>query len=338
MAAALSERPARPHTVVIAPNWVGDLVMALPVLQRLAETRRLTILARPHLAPAVAAGLGEAAGFVERARSNRETVRRVRALAADEAVILPNSFRSAWLPYRAGVPIRWGYRGDLRRPLLEPGVAAPSGKGLHQRSDYDRLLRAMGLEPVRDTVPRLEPGPSAVESARAALDIAGIATGKPKVALFAGGAFGPSKRWPAERFAALAARLAGEGRAVLLVAGPAEERLAAAIAADSGVAPPVLGADLDLAELAALLAELDLLVTNDSGPMHLAAAVGTRCVAVFGPTDPRRTAPTGDGHRVLWTRRWCSPCFRKRCPLLHHRCLREISVEEVLAASREALS
>ena len=135
MAAALSDRRVPAHTVVIAPNWVGDLVMALPVLERLAETRRLTILARPHLAPVVAAGLGEAAGFVERARSNRETVRRVRARAADEAVILPNSFRSAWLPYRAGVPIRWGYRGDLRRPLLEPGVTAPSGKGLHQRSD-----------------------------------------------------------------------------------------------------------------------------------------------------------------------------------------------------------
>ena len=337
MAPALSDHRPPPHTLVVAPNWVGDLVMALPVLRRLAETRRLTVLARPHLAPVVAAGLGADAGFVERAGSNGETVRRVRTLAPDEAVILPNSFRSAWLPYRARVPIRWGYRGDLRRLLLEPGVAAPRGKGLHQLRDYDRLLRAMGLEPVRDAAPRLEPGPAAVASAHAALEGAGVATGGTKVALFAGGAFGPSKRWPAARFAALAAGLAKEGRAVVLVAGPAEEQLAATIAADSGVDPPVLGADLDLAELAALLATVDLLITNDSGPMHLAAAVGTRCVAVFGPTDPRRTAPGGNGHRVLWTRRWCSPCFRKRCPLLHHRCLREISVGEVMAASREAL-
>ena len=76
-------------------------------------------------------------------------------------------------------------------------------------------------------------------------------------------------------------------------------------------------------------------MTNDSGPMHLATAVGTHCIALFGPTDPRRTAPLGDGHRVLWKARWCSPCFRKRCPLLHHRCLREIGVDEVLAAWRE---
>ncbi len=337
VAAALRGASSGPPTLVVAPNWVGDLVMALPALVSLAAERPLTLLAKPHLEPVVAAGLGPAAGFVARARSDRETVRRIRDLAPEEAVVLPNSFRSAWLPWRAGVPIRWGYRGDLRRALLEPAVPAPTGKGLHQLRDYDRLLRAMGLEPDRDALPRLTPGETAVERARAALTAAPGAGAVPRVALFAGGAFGPSKRWPAARFAEAARRLAEDGRAVVLVAGPGEEELAAAIAGESAVDPPVVGADLDLAELAALLAELDLLVTNDSGPMHLAAAVGTRCVALFGPTDPRRTAPLGKGHRVLWTHRWCSPCFRKRCPLLHHRCLREIGAREVLAACREIL-
>ena len=336
MAATLSEERER-QTLVIAPNWVGDLVMALPALVDLAADRRLTVLAKPHLAPVVAAGLGPETGFIERARSDRETVRRVRRLAPEEAIVLPNSFRSAWLPYRARVPIRWGYRGDLRRPLLEPAVPAPTGKGLHQLRDYDRLLKAMGVEPDRDALPRLAPAAAAIERARAALAGRRPTGAGPRVALFAGGAFGPSKRWPADHFVELARRLDADGTDILLVAGPAEKELATSIAGDSGVDPPVLGADLDLAELAALLAEVDLLVTNDSGPMHLAAAVGTRCVAVFGPTDPRRTAPLGAGHRVLWTHRWCSPCFKKRCPLLHHRCLREIGVTEVLAASREVL-
>lgn len=333
MAATLSAR----RTLVVAPNWVGDVVMAIPALERLTEDRELTVLAKPHLRPVVEAGLGPATGFLARGRSDRQTVAAIRDLGIEEAVILPNSFRSAWLPFRARVPIRWGYRGDLRRTLLEPAVPAPTGKGHHQVRDYDRLLQAMGLEPDRAALPRLGPGPEAVEAASRALG--GVhRTGGALVALFAGGAFGPSKRWPAPRFAELAARLADEGHDVVLVAGPGEEGLASGVASASGRELPVLGADLDLAELAALLAQLNLLITNDSGPMHLAAAVGTRCVALFGPTDPRRTAPLGPGHQVLWTGRWCSPCFRKRCPLLHHRCLKEISVDRVLAASHAFLS
>ena len=240
----------------------------------------------------------------------------------------------AWLPYRAAVPIRWGYRTDLRGPLLEPGVPAPGGHERHQLRDYDRLLRAMGSKPDPTALPRLEPGRAAAERAAAALADAG-GDAEPRVALFAGTAFGPSKRWPAERFGELARRLVeDEGLPVALLAGPGEEELAAKVAAAAGVAPPILGPDLDLAELAALLARFELLVTNDSGPMHLAAAVGTRCVALFGPTDPRRTAPLGEGHQVLWTNRWCSPCFKKRCPLIHHRCLKEITVERVLEVVR----
>ena len=98
---------------------------------------------------------------------------------------------------------------------------------------------------------------------------------------------------------------------------------------ESGKIHPVIGPDLDLAALAAVLAQLDLLVTNDSGPMHLAAALGVRCVALFGPTDPRRTAPAGEGHAIVYRDLWCSPCFRRRCPLLHHGCLDGITVDAV---------
>ena len=102
---------------------------------------------------------------------------------------------------------------------------------------------------------------------------------------------------------------------------------------ETGKIHPVVGPDLDLAGLAAVLDQLDLLVTNDSGPMHLAAGLGVACVALFGPTDPTRTRPVGPEHQVLYTDRWCSPCFRKRCPLIHHRCMRDLSVEQVVDSS-----
>ena len=106
---------------------------------------------------------------------------------------------------------------------------------------------------------------------------------------------------------------------------------------ESGKIHPVVGPDLDLGQLASVMAEMDLMVTNDSGPMHLAAAVGVPCLSLFGPTDPRRTSPVGDAHRVLYTDRWCSPCFRRRCPLLRHRCMRDITVDEVARQGLEML-
>ena len=123
----------------------------------------------------------------------------------------------------------------------------------------------------------------------------------------------------------------------MIVAGPKEVWTAVRVHEESGHLHPVIGPDLDLARLAGVLAHLDLLVTNDSGPMHLAAALGVPCIALFGPTDPQRTAPAGSGHRVLTLDRWCSPCFRRRCPLLHQRCLRDITVEQVAAACVDAL-
>ena len=162
----------------------------------------------------------------------------------------------------------------------------------------------------------------------------------PRIGLFAGAEFGPSKRWPWQRFAELSRDLRRQQPASrqIILAGPKELWVAVRIHEESGKIHPVVGADLDLGQLAAVMAQLDLLVTNDSGPMHLAAAVGTPCVALFGPTDPTRTAPAGLGHEVLYTGRWCSPCFRRRCPLLHHRCLREIDVEVAARACRRALA
>ena len=285
------------RTLVVAPNWVGDNVMALPVLEALAgSSRRLTLLAKTHLisfltqVPAVA-------DVLERSESDSDTVERIRRAAFDEAVILPNSFRSAWLPWRAGVPKRWGYRGrpfrwSFRWPLLKPGVRRPRTKGRHQTEDYRELLAAMALTAPASWTPRLELPPEAAETGRALLARAHLETGsRPLIGLFPGAEFGPSKRWPWRRFVELSRELRRrwpESRQ-LIVAGPKEIWLAVRIYEETGKIHPVIGPDLDLGQLTAVLGQLDLLVTNDSGPMHLAAALGVRCVALFGPTDPGRT-------------------------------------------------
>lgn len=137
----------QPRCLVIAPNWVGDTVMALPVLDALAQAeRRVAVLAKPHLhsilrlSPAVSE-------LVDRSGSTAETIDRVRRGSFDEAVLLPNSFRAAWLVHRAGIPNRWGYRADGRSLLLRPAVHRASGP-MHQLRDYDRLLNGMGVAPI----------------------------------------------------------------------------------------------------------------------------------------------------------------------------------------------
>lgn len=329
------------RTLVVAPNWVGDCVMAEPVIAALAASgREVVMLAKPGLTPLFALFPG-VQGTLARLADERATVAAIRAAACDEALVLPNSFRSAWLVRRAGIPRRHGYRGDLRDLLLAPATRRPAARPPRpQIADYAELLAAMGVAAPASWIPRLRPTPALAAQGRERLARARLEPGAgPLVGLFPGAEFGPSKRWPWERFAALATGLRRRIPRVqpLIVAGPKEVWTAVRVHEASGKIHPVLGPDLDLALLAGVLSHLDLLVTNDSGPMHLAAALGVPCVALFGPTDPRRTAPAGAGHRVLSTARWCSPCFRRRCPLLHHRCLRDLTVDQVAAACGAAL-
>jgi heptosyltransferase-2 len=328
------------RTLVVMPRWVGDCVMALPVLEALAAAQRdVVVLARPHLVPLLRLSPA-VASIVERADGDEETVARLRASGCHEAVVLPNSFRSARLPQRAGIPYRWGYRGEWRTPLLSPPVPRPRGRRRRpQVEDYRELLDAMAVPLPATWTPRLPRTPELLARGRERLARAHLGEAGPLVGLFPGAEWGPSKRWPWRRFADLARALRRElprsGQVILV--GPKEVWVGVRIHEESGKIHPVIGPDLDLAGLAAVLAGLDLLVTNDSGPMHLAAALGVRCIALFGPTDPRRTAPAGDGHVVLDRHLWCSPCFARRCPLLHHRCLGGIGVDAVKDAAVGAL-
>jgi len=328
------------RSLIVLPNWVGDVVMAEPVLAALAAAdREIVVLAKPGLAPLIDL-LPTVASMVPREPDDSSTIDALRRAACDEAIILPNSFRSALLTYRAGIPRRWGYRSDLRSPLLSPAVRRPRERRIHQTEDYRDLLTAMDVPCPAAWTPRLHLSTEALEDGRRLVARAGLeSTDRPLVGFFPGAEFGPSKRWPWQNFATLAEevyRRVGGARPVIL-AGPKEVWLAVRVHEESGHRHPVIGPDLDLACFASVLAQLDLLVTNDSGPMHLAAALGVPCVALFGPTDPRRTRPAGENHEVLYTDRWCSPCFRRRCPLVRHRCLRDIEVGTVFEACARLL-
>lgn len=340
-AQALSANSRRLRTLVVAPNWVGDCVMAEPVFRALAASgREISVLARRplHSLLALFPGLDRTDATLAKGDDDA-TLAALVAGGFDEAMILPNSFRAAWLMSRAGIARRFGYRADLRGPLLAPAVARPRGRR-PQIEDYRELLGAMGVAPPSDWIPRLDLPEALRERGRERIARAGLGPspgGGALVGLSPGAEWGNSKRWPMRYWSDLARelrqRLPGAREAIFV--GPKEVWLGVRVHEESGRIHPVLGPDLDLAGLAAAMAELDLLVTNDSGPMHLAAAVGVPCVALFGPTDRRRTAPAGGagaGHIVLDRDLWCSPCFRRRCPLLHHGCLRGIGVGDVASA------
>ena len=324
--------------LVVAPNWVGDCVMAIPflrALQRSDPAGALTVFARASAAPVwKMTGLADVLVASRGGGAFFRDVRRARRLRCEEIWVLPNSFRSALFAFLAGAPKRFGYATDRRRLLLTNSPPKPPETG-HQVRDYDRLLAEEGIAPDLDP-PRLEVSPEAARLAADSLESYRLTENARPIFLSPGAAFGDTKRWPAERFALLADALMDEGIKVALTVGPDEIEMGRLIARRARHRIPVMGSDLDTAQLASLLAAGRLLVGNDSGPAHLAAAVGTPAVVFFGPTDPGRTAPEGARLRVLDRYVFCSPCYLKVCPY-RHECMEEITVEAALAAVQQLL-
>ena len=324
--------------VVIGPNWLGDGVMALPFLRALRKhdpEGRLVVLARRSTAPVFSMSGTADEIWATRGRDVGgfwTDALRGRQARADEIWVLPHSFRSALLAFAMGGGRRLGYATDGRAFLLTDPVAPPDPIA-HQLRDEDRLLAAGGVAP-DDAPPRLEV-PRAL-SDEAAREIASWQLGPRPIFLAPGAAFGPTKLWPAERFALLADALLDRGEKAALVIGPDEVELGRLIARRARHRIPLLGAEVDTGRLAALLSAGKLLIGNDSGPAHLAAAVGTPVVVFFGPTDPGRTAPRGAPVLVLDRYVFCSPCYLKKCPY-QHECLEEITVEMALEAASRML-
>jgi heptosyltransferase-2 len=324
----------RPERVVVrAPNWLGDVVLSLAALRDVRgqlPASRLEVLARPSVA-----GLYEGLPEVDAVLTSggwRADARTLRG-RFDAAVLLTNSFGTALAPWLAGIPERWGYRTDARGLLLTRGTGVPAHvRGRSQVYYYRAMLAGVGfaLSETPDTSLRCPPAWQARTRER-------FGRG-PFLALTPGAAYGGAKRWLPERFAAAADTLARERSAEVVVLGaPSDRALGEAIAARMETRPRVLCGETTLADLVAILADSALLVTNDSGAMHVAAALGTPLVAVFGPTDWRETAPVGTRHRLVREPVHCAPCLLRDCPI-DHRCMRAVTVERVVGAAREVLA
>jgi lipopolysaccharide heptosyltransferase II len=321
--------------VILAPNWLGDAVMALPAIadvRRRAKKAVIAVAARPAVAP-IFRLVPEVDDVltIERRRWH-DLGTELRGGAFDTALLLPNSLHAAITVFRAGIRERWGYRTDWRGRLLTRAVQPPAG--LHQAEYYQRLVHALGFRN-GPPEPRLTVPKTARDAANHLLASAGWDARSPLVVLAPGAAYGGAKRWPPERFAALAADLAADGVRAAIVGSGGDRRTADDVKAREPRVIDLVGRT-DLSQLAGVLAAARALVTNDSGAMHLAAAIGTPVTAVFGPTDERVTRPLGGGHTVVTANVWCRPCMLRECPL-DHRCMDAIDTAQVVAATRRAL-
>lgn len=249
----------------------------------------------------------------------------------DLAILLQNAVEAAVLAFLAGIPRRAGYRTDGRGLLLTHGVAVGEAeRRLHHTDYYLTMLKALGIEG-GDGCLHL-----ACTGEETALASATLGAGT-FVAVNPGAAYGSAKRWIPERFAAVADRLAEEfGLRVVLTGGPGEAEIARDIAAAMKNAPLNLIGRTSVRQMMAVLSLCRLMVTNDSGPMHVAAAFGVPIVAVFGPTDHTTTSPLAETCRIVRREADCAPCLLRQCPT-DHRCMEAITVEDVLTAARSLL-
>jgi heptosyltransferase II len=323
--------PRDPERILVrAPNWIGDVVLSLPAVRDLRRNfprARVEVLARPWVADLYRA-VPEVDG-VRVAQGVRADAAGLRG-AFDVGVILPNSFGSALPLWMAGVAERWGYATDGRRPLLTRAPRVPERvRGRSQVYYYRAMLAGAGLRVSAAPDVSLRCPPDWAESA-AADRLLGPDTGGAWVGVNPGAFYGTAKRWLPERFAAVADTLAERGARLALVGGASERPIGEAIAAQMRAPARVLCGETTVPDLVGVLSRLRLLVTNDSGPMHLAAALGVPVVAVFGPTDWRETHPVGEAHRVVREPVHCSPCGLRECPI-DHRCMRRVTVDRVLA-------
>lgn len=323
------ETPAEhPDVVVRAPNHLGDLVMALPALElagagAIVVRRPLVPLLEMARLPGRLIPLDRGVGPL------LQTAGAVRQGKYQRGVLLTPSLSSALLLRLAGVPERRGTASDGRSLLLTDAMNAGRLGAVHRATVY--LALVSGEIPPAPPVPRLAVGPRAQarwQSLTAALD-------RP-IGIFPG-SNASSRRWASEQFQALVRRLAAQGHKVVIFGGPGERELSALVAGGQGMD---LGGQTDLPTLAAGLAACRLLVTNDSGPMHLAAAVGTRTISLWGAGDPVETGPLGPGHVLLRHAELpCVPCRANTCPRrgtgtmlprAERECLALISVDEVM--------
>ena len=328
--------------LVRATNWVGDAIMSLPAL-RAARTcfpqAEITILARPYVAFLYKDQ--QVCDNLVYLDTQRDVVGEIRAQKFDVALLLQNAFAAAWFAWRTGIPERIGYARDGRSFLLTKAVSVPEPGEIpaHEQYYYLELLRRAGwLNSVpNESFISLHVPEENRQRAATFLLSNGVQTDSLRIAIGAGASYGSAKCWPPDRFAELANHLqekeAQQKVDVILFGTPAEGPVSSAISAGMRVPPVDLTGKTAINDLPALLSQCHLFIGNDSGAMHVAAAVGLPVVAVFGPTDPLGTAPVTPRCSIVQEKPYCSPCFLRRCPT-DHRCMTRVTPEAVEAAAR----
>ena len=318
-------------------NWIGDAVMSTPAMGMVRASfpaAEITVVGNPLVAELFRhhpycdrvlvfnkrrehAG---AAGFLRFCR----LLRRERF---DLAILLQNAFEAGLMAFLAGVPTRVGYRTDRRGPLLTHGVPSVDRKhGMHHVAYYRHCLEQVGLSGGNQdlclTVTAAE--------RQQAREILGPGRW---MAINPGASYGAAKRWIPERFAEVADGLAASrGASIVLIGGPGEQEIGRDIEAAMATNPHNLIGRTSVREMMAILDRCELMITNDSGPMHVAAALGTLIVAIFGPTDHTTTSPAGENFRIVRQPVECAPCMLRQCPI-DHRCMERVSSAQVLEAA-----
>ena len=344
----------RPQKILVrAPNWIGDAVMCEPALRGLRALfpeAEVTVLAKPSIAELYAGYSGldhllvyddkDAHAGITGKWSIAGSLRRHRF---DMAVLFQNAFEAAFIAWLAGIPRRYGYATDGRVIFLTHPVAVPRPDGLvHQVEYYWNMLKPLGVAGEASS-PTLHVSTDEDRMVDARLAAAGIDSSHLIIGINPGSTYGKAKRWLPERFAEvarkLAERLEKEERtsvAVALLGARGEEPLGNDIASRIDCRSIVLSGETTIRELMAVVKRCRLLITNDTGPMHIAAAFGVPIVAVFGPTDSRTTAPYGQERSVVREPVDCAPCLLRDCPI-DHRCMTRISVERVHEAAMKQI-
>lgn len=320
------------NILVRMPNWVGDLVMATPILADLRKKfpdASITAMCRTPICELLESdpSIDEVFCFHKKKNSflrreeKRDILSKIQAGKFDLGVLLTNSFSSAWWFWQGGVKRRIGYEGNFRKLLLTDPIEPPNK--MHQVDKYKELLKPLGILPSK-TLPRLFVSNEEIKESKNLLYQRGYKEGKKLVGISPFAAYGTAKEWPLNRYRALAEALVKDDLYVVFFGDKLKKDLCL------GLPENVinLAGMTSLRELACLIKGCDVFVTNDSGPMHIASALKTPLVALFGSTDDTVTGPcSGD---VINKRPSCSPCLKRECPI-DFRCMMQITVEEVAA-------
>lgn len=326
--------------LVVGPAWVGDMVMAQclfkllkqqdpsVLMDVLAPGWSVPLLARmPEVSESLVMPLGHGMlGFGERRRIGRE----LRARHYQKAIVLPNSFKSALIPWWANIPVRTGWRGEMRYGVL-------NDVRILDKQRYPLMIEqfmALGL-PVNAPLPTVYPKPQLMiseENRERVLNEYQLTTDCPILVMCPGAEFGPAKRWPEEHYATVANEKLKLGWQVWIVGSAKDQPVAEKIMALTGQRCINLTGKTKLEEAVDLLSMATVVVSNDSGLMHIAAALQKPLIAVYGPTSAAFTPPLNPEAKVLSLSLACQPCFQRECPLKHHRCMKELQPQQIISA------